>query len=107
MPPQNRDKPKSRPEPKPEKLDGDGVDTRIGGRMQGRGDVYLTPVPVKTAPRHSRAATPYYEVYDSYKREAEEALNKETIPPAYKQQVKDYFESIQPEKKEKKDGDKE
>ncbi len=49
-------------------------------------------------PQAATAHIPYFKVYDSAKKEAEEALAKEQIPHAYKKQVKDYFESLNPMK---------
>lgn len=40
--------------------------------------------------------TPYYDVYETYKKEADDAVGKEVVPPAYKQPVKDYFDSLKP-----------
>lgn len=40
------------------------------------------------------SSVPYYEVYSDYKKQAEKALSKEDVPPAYKKPVQDYFESL-------------
>jgi len=40
------------------------------------------------------AKTPYYEAVSSAEREATDALARETIPRAYEEKVKDYFDSI-------------
>jgi hypothetical protein len=53
-------------------------------------------MPTKGEAKGGQVKTPYYEVYESYKRDAEEAVGRESVPPAYKQPVKDYFESIKP-----------
>ena len=45
-------------------------------------------------PAHSN--TPYYQVYQSSKKQAESTLDKESIPATYKEQVKKYFENIRP-----------
>ena len=45
-------------------------------------------------PAHSN--TPYYQVYQSSKKQAESTLDKENIPATYKEQVKKYFENIRP-----------
>ena len=50
--------------------------------------------PIRSGPGHSPATSPYYSVYESYERAASEALAKEEIPPEYRQQVRDYFESL-------------
>jgi hypothetical protein len=51
---------------------------------------------VRGAPERSGASRPYYEVYSSYQRAAEEALSREEVPPAYKKHVRDYFDSLRP-----------
>lgn len=50
----------------------------------------------KGDPDPTNAATPYYQAYQSSKKAAESTLNKENIPAAYKEQVRDYFNSIRP-----------
>lgn len=42
------------------------------------------------------SAVPYYQVYPSYAREAERAINSEEVPPAYRRQVKAYFDALKP-----------
>lgn len=44
------------------------------------------------------ASTPLYQAYQSGKRSLENPVNKENIPAAYRKQVKEYFESINPGK---------
>lgn len=45
-------------------------------------------------PTHS--SSPYYQVYQTNRKQAETSLNKENIPAAYKEQVRKYFDSIHP-----------
>lgn len=68
-------------------------------RVQGKyGDEGETEqLPTREEAKGGPVKTPYYEVYESYQKDAEDAVNKESVPPAYKQPVKDYFESIKPE----------
>jgi hypothetical protein len=40
------------------------------------------------------SSVPYYKVYGSYKKSAEKAMSKEDVPPAYRKQVKNYFDSL-------------
>lgn len=49
--------------------------------------------------QNGQAKTPYYNVYESYKKDAEDAVSKDAVPPEYKQPVKDYFDSLKPEGK--------
>ncbi|PQV63195.1 hypothetical protein B1R32_11420 [Abditibacterium utsteinense] len=67
---------------------------RIKGKWGGSGEI--EQMPTKGEGKGGQVKTPYYEVYESYKRDAEEAVGRENVPPAYKQPVKDYFESIKP-----------
>jgi hypothetical protein len=48
------------------------------------------------APDAVSSGVPSYEVYLQYRRAAESALQRETVPPEYKQPVKRYFDSIKP-----------
>ncbi len=67
---------------------------RIKGKWGGNGEI--EQMPTKGEAKGGQVKTPYYQVYESYKRDAEEAVGRESVPPAYKQPVKDYFESIKP-----------
>ena len=46
--------------------------------------------------RGGTARTPYYDVYESYKRDAEDAIARENVPPAYRDSVKEYFDRVKP-----------
>ncbi len=67
---------------------------RVKGKWGGSGEV--EQLPTKGEGKGGQARTPYYDVYQSYKRDAEDAVGREAVPPAYKAPVKDYFESIKP-----------
>lgn len=47
-------------------------------------------------PDRANSSTPYYNVYQSSKKQAESMLDKENIPATYKEQVKKYFNNIRP-----------
>lgn len=47
-------------------------------------------------PEAFRSNTPYFQAYTSSRKQAENSLNKENIPIAYKKQVRDYFDTIKP-----------
>lgn len=50
----------------------------------------------KGAPDASASGSvPYTAVISNYKKAAESALNKEKVPPAYRNRVKDYFSSLE------------
>ena len=54
--------------------------------------------PVRGNPERQPAMAPYYEVYEQYAREAEDALAREDIPRSHARQVREYFRSIQPDR---------
>jgi hypothetical protein len=66
--------------------------SRIKGKYGDNGET--EQLATRTEAKGGSASTPYYEVYESYKKDAEDAVSKENVPPAYKQPVKDYFESL-------------
>ena len=67
---------------------------RITGKWGGQGEI--DTLPTKGDAKGGPVKTPYYQVYESYKRDAEQAVGRDAVPPAYKQPVKDYFDSIKP-----------
>jgi hypothetical protein len=73
---------------------GKRVDTMIQGQ-KGKGEQLVMPYRGVPDPADPRAS--WYETYPSAKRAAEDALNKERIPPGHQKQVKEYFEAIQPQ----------
>lgn len=71
-----------------------GKFTHVPGVASGPGE---TPAFVtRGAPEAVLSGTPSYEVYIQYRRAAESALQRETVPPEYRQPVKRYFDSIKP-----------
>jgi hypothetical protein len=67
---------------------------RVTGKYGEEGEV--DQLQTRTEAQGGPVTTPYYEVYESYKKDAEDAISKEAVPPAYKQPVKEYFESLKP-----------
>ena len=72
-----------------------GVD-RVKGKYGKDGEA--ESLQTQTQAKGGSVKTPYYEVYESYKKDAEDAINKEAVPPSYKEPVKEYFDSLKPEK---------
>jgi hypothetical protein len=72
----------------------DGKVTHVPGVASGQGEqpAFVT----RGAPDAVSSSAPSYEVYLQYRRAAESALQRETVPPEYKQPVKRYFDSIKP-----------
>ena len=79
----------------PERVDVQTEDTKIRGQD---GPGRETETPIRGAPERQPSMAPYYEVYDAYAQEAEDALAREDIPRSYERQVRDYFRSIQPDR---------
>jgi hypothetical protein len=50
-------------------------------------------------PEKGELRSAYAEAYRSLSAEAAEALQQEEIPPGYRLHVRDYFDSIRPDKK--------
>jgi hypothetical protein len=75
---------------------GKKIDTMIAGQ-KGKGEQLI--IPYRGAPDTADPKAAWYETYPSARRAAEDALNKERIPPGHQKQVKEYFEAIQPQGK--------
>ncbi len=61
--------------------------------VRHRGESYdttLSGAPAKSSSRH-----PYKDLLTQYRRMAEEALSKERVPFNYREQVKEYFKSLE------------
>ncbi len=68
--------------------------TRVGAQVRPGGD--MAAVTTRGAPETaSESRVPYYEVIGDYSKVAEDALSHEEVPPAYRQTVREYFESLQ------------
>ncbi len=81
---------------KPWELNATPYDTRVQGRTSRAGPMYLAPNPERGAPSGAAsAALPYTSVPSQYRRAAEEALEQQQIPAAYRDRVRAYFESLQ------------
>ena len=78
----------------PRRTDVDTTPERVRSHVRPGGEMYATPT--RGAPdRVSDSRVPYYEVIGDYSRAAEEALEGEQVPPAYRPTVRRYFESLQ------------
>lgn len=69
--------------------------TRVTSQLGKSGMIFpageTKGAPDETAP----TSVPYTKVYPSYSKAAENALEKEQVPPAYRQRVKKYFSSLE------------
>ena len=66
--------------------------SKIKGKWGGSGEV--EQLPTKGEGKGGQASTPLYDVEQSYKKDAEDAVGRDSVPPAYKQPVKDYFDTF-------------
>ena len=66
--------------------------SKIKGKWGGSGEV--EQLPTKGEGKGGQASTPLYDVGQSYKKDAEDAVGRDSVPPAYKQPVKDYFDTF-------------
>lgn len=67
---------------------------RIKGQMGQNGE--SERLQTRGEAKGGAARTPYYDVYESYKRDAEDAIARENVPPAYRDSVKQYFDRMKP-----------
>lgn len=79
----------------PKYVDSKTYDTRVKGKMGEGQMVELGEVNGKPMPE--KGFVPYSEIYKDSKQQAEDALDKEEVPAGYKEYVKNYFESIDPQ----------
>jgi hypothetical protein len=66
----------------------------VGGNRTQQGDELQ--LNMTGDPDPAQSSSPYYKAYETSKKQAESTLDKESVPAAYKKQVKDYFDSIHP-----------
>ncbi|MGC9317524.1 MAG: hypothetical protein ACP5KN_05745 [Armatimonadota bacterium] len=80
----------------PRETDVDASPEAVRSRVRPGGEAYASPVPVRGAPDEvAPSRVPYYEVIGDYSRAAEDALEREEVPPAYRATVRQYFQSLQ------------
>ena len=79
-------------DPRATATDGDAERVRAFVRPDGQ----MMSIMEKSAPVVvSGSKVPYYEVIGEYSKTAEEALEKENVPPTYRGAVRDYFDALQ------------
>ena len=79
-------------DPRATATDGDAERVRAFIRPDGP----MMSIMEKSAPVViSGSKVPYYEVIGEYSKTAEEALEKENVPPSYRGSVRDYFDALQ------------
>ena len=78
----------------PREADVEATPQGMRAGMRPGGEMHTAPT--RGAPDQvSPSRVPYYEVVGEYSRAAEEALEREEVPPAYRGTVRQYFESLQ------------
>lgn len=70
--------------------------TKVSGRLHP-GDI-IGAIKYKGRPKPGEVKTGYAEAYAAMAAEAADALEREDVPPAYRRVVRDYFDSIRPDK---------
>lgn len=76
------------------RLPGARPDSMLPGQArEGKKDAYDTNLSGPGAP--NRSQLPYLDVFSQYRKQMEEALNKEPIPFDYREQVKEYFQALE------------
>jgi len=76
------------------RIGGDKQDSMLEGDMrEGQMEAYDTNLTGQGADSPSRL--PYMEVFSQYRKMMEEALAKEPIPFSYREQVKEYFRTLE------------
>ena len=78
----------------PERLrDAESLLTATEGQLDTEG--HIDTLPIRLLPGDDeQVAVPSMNVPEAYREAAADALNDESIPPGYRQQVKDYFDSV-------------
>ena len=72
----------------------DATPEHVRSAVREGGESYASPT--RGAPdRVDESRVPYYEVIGDYSRAAEDALEREEVPPAYRGTVRQYFESLE------------
>ena len=80
----------------PRRTDVETTPERVRSHVRPGGEMLTTPTTTRGAPSSATdSRVPYYEVIGDYSRAAEEALESEEVPPAYRPTVRQYFESLQ------------
>jgi len=76
------------------RLPGSRLDSTLSGEGRpGRKEAYDTNLSGPGARNPSQL--PYLDLFSQYRKQMEEALNKEPIPFDYREQVKEYFQSLE------------
>jgi len=78
----------------PERLrDAEGLLTSVEGQLDTEGQI--DTLPIRLLPGDDeQVSVPSMAVPEAYREAAADALNDESIPPGYRQQVKEYFDSV-------------
>jgi len=72
----------------------DFVDENLGGKLDPKAPMLVSVTVRGAGDAEEMLKTDYSEVLPSFEQEAEAALEKEEIPPAYREYVRQYFEEL-------------
>ena len=79
-----------------ERRSNQGEFVHIPGQDSGRGETNVRENPNPSAGLQGSALIPYQQVYTQYVEAAQQAINQNEIPYAYRDLVRDYFTQLEP-----------
>jgi hypothetical protein len=79
-----------------ERNKGAGYNAELEGKLSLKGSTVTTENTQE--PEKGTSVVPYEQLYVKYKDSADDTINRSSIPMVYRQQVKNYFDAIKPEK---------
>lgn len=83
---------------KPETIDSNANPLQVQGQRTEQGEESYIEIKGPTG-LGARSSLPYQKVLPQYKKQAEQALDRDQIPPEHRQRVRDYFDALQGNKK--------
>ena len=79
------------------RIKGTGYDAELAGKVSSKGATVTTENAQE--PEKGTSVIPYEKLYVKYRDSADDTINRSSIPMVYRQQVKNYFDAIKPEKR--------
>jgi len=80
-----------------ERIKGTGYDAELTGKVSSKGATVTTENAQE--PEKGTSVVPYEQLYIKYRDSADDTITRSSIPMVYRQQVKNYFDAIKPEKR--------
>jgi hypothetical protein len=79
------------------RIKGTGYDAELAGKVSSKGATVTTENMQEL--EKGTSVIPYEQLYVKYRDSADDTINRSSIPMVYRQQVKNYFDAIKPEKR--------